>query len=451
MQLNHTHDPVAESWLPSAQGSDFPIQNLPFALFRQKDKGQAWRGGVAIGEQIVDLPALAASGLLNGAALAAVNAAHGPALNPLLASGPRAWRALRHALFDLLNADARASAVDAVLACLVPQATAEFAVPTQIGDYTDFFTSFDHALSGARMANPDGDVSPNFRWLPIGYHGRASTVGVSGQSFHRPWGQSKMPWEPAPPHYRPTQWLDYELEIAAWVGQGNTPGVPVPLAQAEQHIFGLGLLNDWSARDLQIWEMAPLGPFLSKSFATTVSPWIVTMEALAPYRAAWQRGVSEPAPLAYLDTPANRESGGIDIQLEVWLETAQARQQGSGPSRLSHTSFKHQYWTVAQMLTHHTSAGCNLNPGDLLGSGTISGPVPEQAGSLLELSNAARQPLTLANGQQRTFVEDGDAVILRGWCEAPGRPRIGFGECRGLVMPAIAAPHLEADKETSHA
>ena len=444
--LDHTHEPAARSWLESANaGGDFPLQNLPFAVFRRSDTDEAWRGGVGIGDQIVDLSALARTPLLGGPALTGARAASGPALNALMALGPSVWRALRHALFDALAATAPRATVDALRACLVPQAEAEFTLPATIGDYTDFFTSYDHALNCARVAAPQPEVAPNFRWIPIGYHGRASTVGVSGQRIPRPWGQNKAPWEAPPPQFRPTQWLDYELEVAAWVGQGNPQGEPVPLAGAEQHIFGLGLLNDWSARDTQIWEMVPLGPFLAKDFATTVSPWVVTLDALAPYRQPWTRAATEPAPLGYLDDAHNRASGAIDIGLEVWLETERSRREGSGAMRLSHTSFRHQYWTLAQMLAHHTSGGCSLRPGDLIGSGTVSGPTPEEAGSLLELSRGGQAPVVLPNGERRAFLEDGDTVILCGTCEAPGRVRIGFGECRGLVLPAIAWPRAAAE------
>lgn len=446
--LDHTHDPAARSWLDAANGGgDFPLQNLPFAVFRRRhgpDHAEAWRGGVAIGDRIVDLAALACTALLDGLALEGARAAGAPTLNALMALGPQVWRALRHALFERLVSTAPPEAIDALQPCLVPQAEAEYTLPAAIGDYTDFFTSYDHALNCARIAAPQAEVAPNFRWLPIGYHGRASTVGVSGQRFHRPWGQNKMPWEAPPPQFRPTQWLDYELELAVWVGPGNAQGAPVPLARAEQHVFGLGLLNDWSARDTQIWEMAPLGPFLAKDFATTVSPWVVTLDALAPFRRPWPRGAAEPAPLAYLEHAHNRAAGAFDIGLEVWLETGRSRREGTGAMRLSRTSFRHQYWTVAQMLAHHSSGGCMLRPGDLLGSGTVSGPTPQEAGSLLELSRGGQAPLALPNGERRAFLADGDAVILRGACEAPGRVRIGFGECRGLVLPAIAWPAGEA-------
>jgi fumarylacetoacetase len=435
--LNHTHDANTRSWVASANaaGSDFPIQNLPHAVFRRRGSPEPFRGGVAIGDEVVDMAALATRPLLDGLALDAARAAALPALNDLFALGGSAWQALRHALFALLHADATAAIVEAMRECLVPQAEVEFTVPARIGDYTDFYTSIDHALNISRLMNPDADVTPNFRWIPTAYHGRVSTIGVSGQRFHRPMGQAMAPGAKAPT-YQACARLDYELELAIWIGQGNAVGEAIPLAQAEDHIFGIGLLNDWSARDIQFWEMAPLGPFLAKNFATTVSPWIVTMEALAPYRQAWTRAAGDPQPLAYLEDAQNRDSGAIDIQLEVWLESEQARSGGHGASRLSRTSFRHQYWSVAQMVAHHTVGGCQLNPGDLFGSGTISGPGPGEAGAIIELTRAAQSPVRLAHGEQRGFLEDGDAVMLRGWCEKPGHARIGFGESRGMVLPA---------------
>ncbi|WP_438998541.1 fumarylacetoacetase [Variovorax beijingensis] len=435
--LNHTHDVDASSWVAAANaaGTDFPIQNLPYAVFRRTGSPQPFRGGVAIGDQVLDMAALSARQLLDGLALDAARAAALPALNDFFTLGGAAWRALRHAVFALLRDDAPAATMHAVRECLVPQAEVEYTVPARIGDYTDFYTSIDHALNISRLMNPEGDVTPNFRWIPTAYHGRVSTIGISGQRFHRPMGQTMAPGAEAPTYHACAR-LDYELELGIWIGEGNAAGEAIPLEHAEEHVFGICLLNDWSARDIQFWEMAPLGPFLAKNFATTISPWIVTMEALAPYRQAWTRPANEPQPLAYLEGSANRESGAIDIRLEVWLESEKARSEGSGPSRLSRTSFRHQYWSVAQMVAHHTVGGCSLNPGDLFGSGTISGPGPGEAGAIIELARAAQDPVTLANGEQRGFLEDGDAVLLRGWCEKPGHARIGFGESRGMVLPA---------------
>ncbi len=437
-QIDHTHDIAATSWVRSANdaGSDFPIQNLPFGTFRRRGTNEAFRGGVAIGDAIVDLAALAQVKRFDGVAAQALSACSGPKLNPLLALGAPAWQALRHALFDLLHAR-NASQSRALAACLVAQADCEHAVPVQIGDYSDYYTSLHHAVNIGKLFGIAA-TGTNFEWIPIAYHGRVSSIGISGQKFRRPLGQIKRP-EDARPVLQPSRKLDYELELAIYIGPGNEAGEPIPLATAEQHIFGIGLLNDWSARDIQAWEMHPLGPFLAKNFATTLSPWIVTIAALAPFRLPFER-MSGPQPLPYLDAPGNRQAGAIDIGLEVLLATAKQREQGLAPARLSRTSFKHQYWTVAQMLTHHTVNGCNLQPGDVLGSGTISGPTATEAGAMMELAQNGTAPVILATGEQRGFVEDGDTIILRGRCEKEGFASIGFGECRGEVLPAPAVP-----------
>lgn len=433
MQLNETHDPALRSWVATANtdGTDFPLQNLPFCLFRRKDRKQDYRGGVAIGDQIVDLSALgnaldhASADAKTAAALAAQST-----LNALMDAGPAAWSALRLALSRLLRSDA-APRPD----ILVPQAEAEYAVPARIGDYTDFYTSIHHATAVGKLFRPDNPLLPNYKWVPIGYHGRASTIGVSGQAFPRPRGQTRGATD-AEPVFGPAKRLDYEMEVGIFVGGGNAAGEPIAVANAEQHVFGLCLLNDWSARDLQAWEYQPLGPFLSKNFATTISPWIVTLEALAPYRSAWQRDAADPQPLPYLDYPALRHSGGFDIELEVLLQTAVMRRDGVAPVRISQSNFRHSYWSVAQLVAHHTVNGCALQAGDLMGSGTQSGPQPEEAGSLLELTAGGKQALTLPNGEQRTFLEDGDSIEMRGWSSQPGRPRIGFGAVSGTVLPA---------------
>ena len=436
---NPTHSAFAKSWVVSANapGCDFPIQNLPFAVFRCVGSGESFRGGVAIGDQVIDMAQVARTDCLEGLAQAAAENCADSTLNAFLAMGPAAWKALRHSLFELLEKAFYGPKVDALRACLIPQSDVEFTLPTAIGDYTDFYTSIDHARNIGKMLRPDAPVSANFQWLPVAYHGRVSSIGVSGQRFHRPIGQSMPPGATAPV-VGPSTRLDYELELGIYIGQGNAQGEPIALADAEQHIFGICLLNDWSARDIQFWEMAPLGLFLGKNFCTTVSPWIVTMEALEPYRQAWTRLDTDPQPLAYLEAPGNREKGALDISLEVLLESEKLRSEGKAPSRLSSTSFKHQYWTIAQMVTQHTLGGCNLRSGDLLGSGTISGPGEGEAGAMIELSHGGSQPVTLSNGEQRGFLQDGDAVILRGWCEKPGYARIGFGECRGQVLPAIS-------------
>lgn len=433
--LNETHDPALRSWVASANlaGSDFPIQNLPFASFRRQGSTEAFRGGVAIGDQILDLAAVHQAGVFTGHIGQAVRAGAQPQLNDLMALGAPVWSALRLALSRALREGAAEQA--ALQACLVPQAQAEYGVPARIGDYTDFYTSVHHATNIGKLFRPDNPLLPNYKWIPIGYHGRASSIGVSGQQFRRPVGQT-LPPGATQPSFGPCKRLDIELELGIFVGTGNELGDPVAMAQAEDHVFGLCLLNDWSARDIQAWEYQPLGPFLSKNFATTISPWIVTVEALAPYRVAFERPADDPQPLPYLDSEANRQRGAFDIQLQVGLETPKMREAGQGDATICRTSYRHAYWTVAQMVTHHTVNGCNLQPGDLFGSGTLSGPTLDQAGALIELTAGGKNPLPLPNGEARTFLEDGDAVVLRGWCEKPGAARIGFGECRGTVLPA---------------
>jgi len=433
--LNETHDPALRSWLASANAAacDFPIQNLPFAVFRRQGSNEAFRGGVAIGDQIVDLAALAQTTLLSGEAQQAARAGAAARLNALMAQGPAAWSALRLALSRLLREGAAHQAE--VQACLVPQAVAEFDVPAQIGDYTDFYTSVHHATNIGKQFRPDNPLLPNYKWVPIGYHGRASSIVVSGHAFPRPKGQVKAPDADAPV-LAASRRMDIELELGVFIGTGNALGDAVPITEAEAHVFGICLLNDWSARDLQGWEYQPLGPFLSKNFASTISPWIVTLEALAPYRVPFVRPADDPQPLPYLDSEANRAGGAFDIQLQVGLQTAQMRQAGEQDASISRTSYRHAYWTLAQMVTHHTINGCNLQPGDLLGTGTLSGPTLDQAGALIELTQGGKNPVRLPNGETRTFLLDGDAVVLRGWCEQPGAARVGFGECWGTVLPA---------------
>ena len=435
--LNETHDPALRSWVASANQAqtDFPIQNLPFAVFRRQGSTEAYRGGVAIGDQILDLAAVAASGVLSGAAAAAVQAASGDSLNALMALGQPAWSALRLALSRALREGAPEQAK--LAACLVPQTAAEFNLPARIGDYTDFYTSVHHATNVGRQFRPDNPLLPNFKWIPIGYHGRASSIGVSGQRFPRPLGQTMSPGASVP-SFGPCKRLDYELEMGIFVGSGNALGKPIPITEAEASVFGMCLLNDWSARDIQAWEYQPLGPFLSKNFASTISPWIVTLEALSPYRVAFTRATDDPQPLPYLDSPANSAQGAMDIQLEVLLQTQTMRQQDQAATRLTQTSYRHAYWTVAQIVAHHTVNGCNLQPGDLMGTGTLSGPSLDEAGALIELTVGGKQPLTLPNGESRTYLEDGDTVVLRGWCEKPGAARIGFGQCVGTVLPALS-------------
>ena len=439
VQLNETHDINLRSWVTSANQPecDFPIQNLPFGVFRRAGSNQAFRVGVAIGDQILDLAAAhgvhAFAGyteLQGGYLTAAVNAQN---LNGLMNLGTPVWMALRLALSRVLREGAAQQG--ALQACLLPQSAAEFALPAQIGDYTDFYTSIHHATAVGKLFRPDNPLLPNYKWVPIGYHGRASSIGVSGQQFRRPLGQTKPPTVDEPV-FGPARRMDYELEIGIFIGPGNALGDHIDIAEAESHIFGLCLLNDWSARDVQAWEYQPLGPFLAKNFASTISPWVVTLEALAPYRTTWTRDAADPQPLAYLDAPDLRDNGAFDIQLEVLLQTEKMRSAGISAQRLSLSNFRHSYWTISQLVTHHTVNGCNLNPGDLLGSGTQSGPAPEEAGSLLELTEGGKKPIALTNGEQRVFMEDGDTIVMRGWAQKEGAARIGFGEVVGTLLPA---------------
>ncbi len=436
-ELNETHDPALISWVESANaaGSDFPLQNLPFGVFRRRGSGEAFRGGVAIGDQTLDLAAAQAAGAFGGEAAKAAAACSEPTLNAFMARGPAAWSALRLALSRALRAES--SVAGALKSCLVAQSEAEFAVPAKIGDYTDFYTSIYHATNIGKLFRPDNPLMPNYQWIPIGYHGRSSSIGISGTDFHRPLGQTRAP-DAAEPGFGPCQRLDYELEVGIFIGTGNAPGERIPMDSAEAHVFGLCLLNDWSARDIQAWEYQPLGPFLSKSFATTVSPWIVTLEALAPYRTAWTRPADHPQPLPYLESATNRDRGAFDVELEVLLETETIRREKQPPARLSLGNFLHAYWTVAQMVAHHTVNGCNLNAGDFFGSGTMSGPDAGSEGALIEITRGGKQPVTLDNGETRTFLEDGDAIIMRGWCGKAGATRIGFGEVRSRVLRALS-------------
>jgi fumarylacetoacetase len=437
--VDATHDPQLTSWVASANaaGCDFPIQNLPFAAFRRAGSRESFRGGVAIGAEILDLGALAAAQPFSGLAAQALAAAAQPALNALMGAGAAAAAALREALSVALRTGSPLE--ERLRRLLLPQSAAEYRVAAAVGDYTDFYASIHHAVSVGRLFRPDSPLLPNYKWVPIAYHGRASSLRVSGFDVTRPTGQVLVAGA-ANPELAATRRLDYELEVGVFIGRGNELGAPVPIAQAEQHVFGLCLLNDWSARDIQSWEYQPLGPFLAKNFATTISPWVVTLEALAPFRAPWTRPTGEPPPLSYLDDAQVRRGGGFDLELEAWLDTSSMRAAGLAPQRLSHSNFRDSWWTVSQMVAHHTVNGCNLQPGDLIGSGTQSGPTPGEAGSLLELSGGGRHPIALAGGEQRTFLEDGDRVIFRAGCERPPFRRIGFGELTGTVLPAGARP-----------
>jgi fumarylacetoacetase len=433
-----THDPALVSWVESANvaGCDFPIQNLPYARFRRRGSEEPWRVGVAIGDQVLDL------------AMAAHLAPWGDGLDvwleqlaagdlaAFMKEGPRAWRMMRSALSLALVADGVQGPF--LELCLVEQRFCEYDLPCVVGDYTDFFAGIHHARAAGALLRPDHPLLPNYRHVPIGYHGRASSVILEGGAIRRPRGQVKTA-EGEPPQYLPTRRLDYELEIGLWIGQPNALGDTLSMDEADQRLFGITLLNDWSARDVQAWEYQPLGPFLAKSFATSVSPWVVTVDALAPFRRPFVRPEGDPQPLPYLDSPFNREAGAFDIHLEVWLETARMRAARAPAVRLSHSNALDAYWTPAQLVAHHASNGCNLRVGDLLGTGTLSGRLPGQGGCLLELTRGGRAPITLPGSETRAFLEDGDRVTLRAYCEAPDARRIGLGAVSGTVAPADRA------------
>ncbi|HVS16681.1 MAG TPA: fumarylacetoacetase [Thermoanaerobaculia bacterium] len=429
-----THDPSRRSWLESANlpGCQFPVQNLPFGVFRADGDGTA-RVGVAIGDRVLDLSRAQERGLLDGLDGELRYAAVADTLNPLMRLDRPRWRALRGRLSELLST---AGSRPATEACLLAADAAEMLLPARIGDYTDFYASLDHATHVGSLFRPDNPLLPNYKWVPIGYHGRASSVVVSGTPVRRPRGQRKAPDEEEP-SYGPCRLLDYELEVGFFVGgSANALGERVPIARAEERIFGLCLINDWSARDVQAWEYQPLGPFLAKSFATSVSPWVVTLDALVPFRCPERRRAEgDPRPLEYLRDP-EPESAGIDLRVEVHLRTPALAKGGGDAFPLSRAGFADMYWTLGQMLAHHASNGCPLAAGDLMASGTVSGPEPGTLGSLLEITRRGQQPLELPGGETRKMLEDGDEVILRGFCEREGAVGIGFGECRGVVLPA---------------
>jgi fumarylacetoacetase len=416
------------SWVVSANDAitDFPLENLPYGVFRH---GDSTRIGVAIGEQILDLGACASEGLLKAVSSDIVDACTAQTLNALMSLGPQRWSALRNRVTTLLTDTSLKSQVEQLL---VSTRDAEMQLPAQIGDYTDFYASIYHAIRVGKLFRPDNPLLPNYKYVPIGYHGRASSISVSGAEIRRPRGQTKPP-SAAEPAFGPSWSMDYELEVGLFVGPGNALGVPIPITEAEQHIFGLCLVNDWSARDIQSWEYQPLGPFLAKSFATTISPWIVPIEALAPYRVpAAERPSGDPAPLPYLHSPP-LSRGGVDLTLEVYLQSAQMRKAGMEPVRMSRANLRDLYWTPAQLLTHHASNGCNLRPGDLLATGTISGPEEGSEGCLLETKYRA-EPVHLPTGEVRSFLENGDQVRFRAYALREGLPRIGFGECVGTII-----------------
>ena len=435
MKLNATHDPQRRSWIDSANsaGADFPLQNLPYGAFTT-NAARTPRLGLAIGDRILDLYAASHARLLPEIVAPACQQ---PTLNALLALGAPAWSELRARASHLLGADTSTPEERAhVETCLVPQRAATLHLPVATRDYTDFYASIHHATNVGSMLRPESPLLPNYKWMPIGYHGRASSLILSGNPVRRPHGQMKVA-ESSAPTFGPSKNLDYELELGAFVGPGNSLGERLPLSAAPLHLFGVSLLNDWSARDLQTWEYQPLGPFLAKSFATSLSPWVITFDALAPFRvAAAPRPSSDPAPFPHLADQEDAASGGLDLTLEAHLLTARMRLAGEPPLRISRVNFAGMYWTFGQMLAHHASNGCNLSPGDLLGSGTVSGPTRDSRGCLLEHTWRGTDPLRLPNGEERRFLADGDEVILRGYAERPGAKRIGLGECRGLVLPA---------------
>ncbi len=433
---DHTHDPNLTSWIDVAPSSDFTIQNLPYGIYRRAVGNDEPRIGVAIGDQILDIAGCIAENLLEGLAPETACALSASTLNNFFAQGPKAWRETRHAISSLLSRESATLRDNDQLQSklLVPMSEADMLLPAAIGDYTDFYASIHHATNVGSMFRPDNPLLPNYKHLPVGYHGRASSIVPSGTDIRRPKGQTKAD-DAEFPTYGPCRLLDYELELGFFVGPGNEMGSPITMQDASSHIFGMVLLNDWSARDVQKWEYQPLGPFNAKNFATTISPWVVTLDALEPYRIPGPppRGEGDPPIIDYLQ-PA--DDMGLDITVEAYLSSKQMREQGAESLRLSRGNFREMYWTIAQMLTHHASTGCNMRPGDLLGSGTISGPDEENRGCLLERTWRGQNPIPLPDGTQRKFLQDGDEVIIKAFCEKEGVARVGFGECRGVVLPA---------------
>ena len=437
--VDGSHDPALRSWVESANdpASDFPVQNLPLGVFLRGGSGQA-RVGCAIGDQVLDLAECAERGLLRSLPSDVTEACRAATLNGLVALDPRLRGTLRQRLSHLLRAEGGfVTARPDAGTVLLSQAGCEMQLPVLVGDYTDFYASVFHATNVGAMFRPDNPLLPNYKWVPIGYHGRASSLVLSGTEVRRPRGQTEPAAGATAPAFGPSRNLDYELEVGAFLGPGNPRGEPIPMTEASDRIFGLVLLNDWSARDLQKWEYQPLGPFLAKSFATTISPWVVTLEALAPFRVpAFPRPPGDPRPLPYLSDEDDQAHGGIDLHLEVRLSTASMRARGLPPACVSRSNLKDLYWTLAQMVAHHSSNGCNLRPGDLIASGTVSGESPESRGCLLERTWRGTKPLPLPGGEERRFLEDGDEVTFVGHCQREGFARIGFGECRGTVAAA---------------
>ena len=435
--IDRSHAPARRSWVASAnQHPEFPIQNLPFGVFTPE--GGRPRGGIAIGDEIFDIASALKLGLFNGLAARAAEAACGATLNSFLALGREARNALRQAAGDVLDADGKDRArIEGLRADFIHSAAGcRLEVPAMVGDYTDFFAGIHHATNAGKLLRPDNPLLPNYKHLPVGYHGRASSIVSSGVSVRRPSGQRKAAGEQAP-SFGPSRSLDFELELGVWIGRGNPLGTPIAVSRAADHIAGFCLLNDWSARDIQAFEYQPLGPFLGKNFCTTVSPWVITPEALAPFRMPQPpRPPEDAAPLPYLIDPSDQAAGALDIELEVFLCSQSLQSKGLPAQRLAASNARHLYWTVAQLVAHHTCGGCNLRPGDLFGTGTISSDAPDGLGSLLEISAGGRRPVELGSGDTRRFLEDGDTIILRAHCRRDGFATIGFGECRGTIAPA---------------
>ncbi|WP_025899552.1 fumarylacetoacetase [Sneathiella glossodoripedis] len=434
-RLNETHDPTLKSWVLTANDgqTDFPIQNLPFASFRKSNSKEDYRIGVAIGDQILDLRKVITTNVLDFSDTEINRTLSNEKLNEFMALGQDNWSSARQTLSKALRVG---SAFENRLQdCLFPQSEAEYSTPCVIPDYTDFYASIHHATNIGSLFRPDNPLLPNYKWIPIGYHGRSSSIGVSGQTFPRPKGQTKAP-EAAEPTFGPCKRLDFELEMGIIIGSGTELGHSLKIDEAENHVFGMCLFNDWSARDIQAWEYQPLGPFLAKNFASTMSPWIVTMEALAPFRTEFSHPAQDPQPLPYLHSSANCESGGLDIHLDVLIQTEDMKSKGISAQSLATSNMKYSYWTVAQMVTHHASGGCNLQSGDLMATGTMSGPDAAQACAMIELTKGGKEPIVLKNGEKRTFLEDGDTIVITGYCEREGTARIGFGSSVGTILPA---------------
>lgn len=427
---------TAGSWVASAntQDTNFPIENLPFGRFSLTSTPEIKKIGIAIGDQILDLRALQqAIEVPKNLEHSFDLLKHGD-LNAYMAQSASSHREFRNFLVEVLKKNSPHEKLAS--ACLVSQHSVMMHLPCKIGDYTDFYASIHHATTVGKMFRADNPLLPNYQWVPIGYHGRASSIVISDTPIKRPTGQTRGS-EGQPPIFQPCRRLDYELEMGIFIGQGNELGEAIHIKDANEHFFGMCILNDWSARDIQAWEYQPLGPFLAKNFASSISPWIVTKEALEPFKKAWTRNADEAQPLPYLEDQNNRSSGAYNIELETLLQTPKMKEAGIEPIRIMRSNFSEAaYWTIAQLITHHSSNGCNLSAGDLLGTGTLSGPKPEEAASLLELSNGGKNPITLPNGEERSFLEDGDTLILRAFCESANAVRIGFGECRGTITAA---------------